>query len=1171
MANNIQKMMAVIVLSVLTTTASVYSMQCTTGIPPQYCKDTHTITVQGDCNNVTSFCSLTSAIDYIASSSRDQWIIQVNYNHSIDQLSATVNVSCLIICGIGQQLPVILVNHTIDIESTHGYLEFTNIQLDFASYSQDTNHLQHFDAIQLSNVIISNGFDWELTAVNITIRDSTFSNNYYVRALLQLAADHSYLSHVTIVNSTAITNNVFAPIFIPFSSKTNTVIYKCHILNSTANLSLLDAASVLYINALVWTLNITSSEFSVGSQKFKYGIYHKFPTYNITLYDVTIQNQLPSVCFICFDNYFKPTQYTTVRIENSLFKYNKGTNIRLLSCYDNCEFLLTNNIFTHNKGTMVHATSSLLIISNNTMSYITNQVFLDIAVMFLDKSSLTFAMNSNFTNNVGTAVKLVNPLEINFNENSTVQFYNNTGRNGGALQVICNELCDSFDEFIEEFITRATFTNNLAVYGGAMYIQMSNNGSLCYLVDIFSYKKFVDNKAISDGNTVAVDYTGTDIPSCMSENITLMYYSKIRLLPTYINKSMLTLFPGEYIRFAVNSTMPCEATMYLTCNNSVNNCPVDEVLLSGPTNVVIPNRLYVTIDTNIQLRATPTSNTNVSLSLLCGNFTSSIPLQIKNCPLSFTYNEANMTCEPCFECNSDLYKHSLYEGAACLKHGYWFGEDDSIYHCYYPHCKFSSDMEVCPIPGYQRQYILLPDYADSQCNQHKSGTLCRGCIDNYTFTYLAVECVPNDKESCYGWLFGLLLPLSIFINVIVGLLWIVMVIERKKDKKKDETDKEKETNAGVIFGSTFGPIFFLTNANLLPLASYGFPGLDGIFSFLSLLILDNSILGYIPVCTPIQSALGFQYFHYIGPILFLSMIGIIYILANKINKLNDKISVCPMRATSLLLFVTFWSMANTSINIVLPIILNDARFSLEPDVPYLHSSVPWYAVIIWIIAVAILICILSLIGFMLIVPLLSRWFNVSSANNFLDVYQSCYKDKWRWYCSVYFIVWIILSVAGVLTSVDIYIAYVIRNTTLIVVTIMHCAFHPYKNDWLNRIDAYLLIDLVLLVSIAGDVVDVDDYNMTTLISFKVILYALIFPPIIYILLAPVVILICKFQQERLEQLLEALRTYFSRQQGMKSQLELNTNNADIPQTETENVTEFKDEGFRRGPAFNRTW
>ena len=103
MANNIEKMMAVIVLSVLTTTTSVYSLEsCNVHHLSAVKILIQLLYIQGDCNNITSFCSLTSAIDYIASSSREQWIIQVNYNHSIDQVSATVNVSCLIICGIGQ-------------------------------------------------------------------------------------------------------------------------------------------------------------------------------------------------------------------------------------------------------------------------------------------------------------------------------------------------------------------------------------------------------------------------------------------------------------------------------------------------------------------------------------------------------------------------------------------------------------------------------------------------------------------------------------------------------------------------------------------------------------------------------------------------------------------------------------------------------------------------------------------------------------------------------------------------------------------------------------------------------------------------------------------------------------------------------------------------------------
>ena len=86
-------------------------------------------------------------------------------------------------------------------------------------------------------------------------------------------------------------------------------------MNSTANLSLLDAASALYINALVWTLNITSSEFSIGSQKFKYGIYHKFLTYNITGYQRHYmllpdyadsqcnEHKSGTLCRGCIDNY----------------------------------------------------------------------------------------------------------------------------------------------------------------------------------------------------------------------------------------------------------------------------------------------------------------------------------------------------------------------------------------------------------------------------------------------------------------------------------------------------------------------------------------------------------------------------------------------------------------------------------------------------------------------------------------------------------------------------------------------------------------------------------------------------------------------------------------------------------------------------------------------------
>lgn len=54
------------------------------------------------------------------------------------------------------------------------------------------------------------------------------------------------------------------------------------------------------------------------------------------------------------------------------------------------------------------------------------------------------------------------------------------------------------------------------------------------------------------------------------------------------------------------------------------------------------------------------------------------------------------------------------------------------------------------------------------------------------------------------------------------------------------------------FGLTLAPIFFLTNANLLPLQAYGFHGLDVFISSFLVLILDNGVIGHIPLCTPIN-------------------------------------------------------------------------------------------------------------------------------------------------------------------------------------------------------------------------------------------------------------------------------------------------------------------------------
>ena len=1063
-----KKMMAVFVLSVLTTTASVYSMECTTGIPPQYCKDAHKITVQGDCNNGNaSFCSLTSAIDYIKSKPEYNWIIQVNYSHSItSQVSATVNVPCLIICGIGQHHQI-FVNHMLI--NSQGFLRLVNIH--FIGY---VNHLLQFDGkyIQLSSISSSKEL-WFINANNLSINNSIFSyNSSYSSATLNFQASYNcLLSNVTLVNSLLSLNILHSQQLF-----TSVHIIDCRILNTITENYLL--TPVIVVNGAK-ELTVVSSEFiGQNGSTFAYVIYIQSNVIKVNISNVTIQKYNVTSSIICFMNYNEyEYNVTYANIENSLFSWNSGTVITYTQCSSNCSLVLTNNTFTQSQGTMVRANSiGDLQLSNNTVSFVTNQIFTNTELVYIQNCNVMFSMHNVFTNNIGTALKLTEPFQITFDENSSLKFHNNVGKHGGGMGIICIKDC-----LINLLSSKVNFTNNLAILGGAVYINTNNVDLICNLSQSVT---FIDNQAITEGNDILVEYNGPNYNnSCgLSHYIVVIHYSEMNLT-SINNQNSITLFPGEYIRFKASSSATCESILYLKCKGSVIFCQINKIKVNGSETIVIPRGNLSIIHSNLQLRAPNESFTNINLSVSCLNYTSTIPINIRPCPLSYTYSKTNMTCVPCSDCNSELYVSSVtpYQSVVCLKHGYWYGEGNLIHLCDYPYCRHINDRKECPIAG-NKNYFKLPDAVDEQCNGDRSGTLCRGCKDGYTFTYLAVQCVEDKGTQCVGWLIGLVL-VSIVINITVGILWIVILIKWK---------------GGVALGLTLGPVFFLSNVRVL---SFGVQPIDIIVSIFSLLILDNSILGYIPVCTPIQSALVYQYFNYIGPLILAVMVGMIYLMANCYSKYNVRL-VSPIHAICLLVFVTFWSLASSSIDIVSPVILNnDARFSIEPDIPYLHSSVPWYAIILWIIAVIILVAMVTLIMLIFITPLLSKWFNMNRIKTFLDFYQSCYKDKWHWYCSVYLIVSVIISITNkTLPVIDFVITY---NTIIFLLLLLHIATQPYKSYLSCFIDSFLLIDLLILVNFNA----AETYNTNTV--YKVGMHLLTFLPFLYIFVMIIVALVYK--------------------------------------------------------------
>ena len=104
-------------------------------------------------------------------------------------------------------------------------------------------------------------------------------------------------------------------------------------------------------------------------------------------------------------------------------------------------------------------------------------------------------------------------------------------------------------------------------------------------------------------------------------------------------------------------------------------------------------------------------------------------------------------------------------------------------------------------------------------------------------------------------------------------------------------------------------------------------------------------------------------------------------------------------------------------------------------------------------------------------------------------------DNCRWYGGVYLISWIILEVLSIIRSHD----YLIFQTVLAILTVVHFSAQPYCRKWLNITDGFLLVSLNFTTSLTLG---------SDLITERVVLvYLSILIPLTYIVLGVVAILL----------------------------------------------------------------
>ena len=166
--------------------------------------------------------------------------------------------------------------------------------------------------------------------------------------------------------------------------------------------------------------------------------------------------------------------------------------------------------------------------------------------------------------------------------------------------------------------------------------------------------------------------------------------------------------------------------------------------------------------------------------------------------------------------------------------------------------------------------------------------------------------------------------------------------------------------------------------------------------------------------------------------------------------------------------------------------------SLDPTVMYFTSNHLWMAILALFTQVVLVVPFLCLL---VLSPLLVRWFNLLRLKPVLDEFQACYQDRYRSFAGFYLtwrLVIFLLSSVG-----DYFVNIYLLQVMAIILLMVHAMFQPYREQWLNVLDALFITDLILLSILHGSTANVV-FESPGLTVFKdVVVHLLVLLPLVY--------------------------------------------------------------------------
>ena len=717
-----------------------------------------------------------------------------------------------------------------------------------------------------------------------------------------------------------------------------------------------------------------------------------------------------------------------------------------------------------------------------------------------------YMYESNFTHNRGAGMCI---KRASLKIPSNALFYHNSAYKGAGIYLDD----DSYLQLGPEAFLN--FTRNSAVYGGGIYqksiISTNNPDSdhICFLMSTTGTAprlKFQDNIATISGRAI---FFNDPIKSCKEElnSLNIIYddddgpnnqltssATSISFSDT-IKNNATTLVLGQKLVLKADITdifgnltfalisiflLPQNSSLFtdlsyklvgektFTIENGFNR---PNLHIAGPN---VTSELVYKLKIS---RANEVYDSESSFKQVTVNVT------LVPCPLGFRYHKHSEKCV----CALDSVHCNLTSATACIKKGYWHGKikvnEGDFQHitepCSSGNCLNAENCIQCPSQGLS-DYCKLPNKTDYQCIDNHNGVLCTECMDGYAYTFGAVKCVPVtrcDKGQ------SVLIILIMLAFILASMALIVLLLKLDKNLK-----------VGYMFSILyyFSVIRYLLAPNNIPQA------LEVMISVLvSITQLNPHFIGYIPICLTTKSTiLEQQMFFYASPLIISVIVLCVVWLSRccpRYLKFSDN---TLLRAISLLMLLSFTAMAETSFNVINPVkfdAINETYVSIEPSTKYFDPK--GHVAFFCIALIVEVFLVLPFTFILLFAPLLTRCFNLNKIKPFLDEFQDCYKDKYRWMAGYYFLcrqLYLAVTISPQAGASS--LQYTYQIVTLLILT-FHSIMMPYKSNWLNALDSFFLANLLfvaLMYGLTASTIFESKPNIQTAITGILILFPVLY-------------------------------------------------------------------------------